>query len=106
MSSLKPCPFCGSSPFLMRKEIEANGRRYFKIFIGCNSSTCGAYIPNGAFSTLDYSMEEAEEKAIKKWNHRYKNNDSCGFDYFVLGALDAARQVIVNRYKKEKEDEF
>ena len=106
MNSFKRCPFCGSSPFLMREEFEENGRKYFKFFVRCCNSNCAAYIPNGIFTTVDYSMEEAQQRALKIWDHRYKNNDLYGFNCFVSGALEAARQAIVDRYEEDIENDL
>ena len=49
-------------------------------------------------------MEEAQQRALKIWDHRYKNNDLYGFNCFVSGALEAARQAIVDRYEEDIEN--
>lgn len=75
MSSLKPCPWCGSSGSINIEPMWNNSHGYY----GCYSYqvkciTCNTSAPNSKFDTIDLTHEEAKNRAITAWNTRKENN--------------------------------
>lgn len=76
IQSLKPCPYCGATPFEeIRTEIKANWfdsySAYFTVFIGCKR--CEIEMNSGKESakriTFD-KLDEIREGMRKRWNKR------------------------------------
>lgn len=60
MSELKPCPFCGETPVIIKTTCLSNGVELYHAFHNCFA--INEYINSGNFET--------EKKAVKVWNAR------------------------------------
>lgn len=101
----KPCPFCGSSAILIKENLEGYPSEY-EIYMKCASPSCSATVPGGHYTTLHNTEEEVTKKATDIWNYRYKFKEYNAehFNAYVAGVLDSARQAILVRYKKDREE--
>lgn len=65
MEQLKPCPFCGKTPYTMINGIENN----VEIEIGCNKChfRLNGYLVTGANFNI---FDESKNELIAKWNRR------------------------------------
>ena len=61
------CPWCGMSGDL---ELQATEDGFFDVQVRCSNNKCKATAPHGRFTTRLMSMEQAEKRAIAKWNKR------------------------------------
>lgn len=83
MTELLPCPFCGSIPTIVTKDVEPQGDSYFgsrlETFVQCE---CGCCLFDGTFHegfcqsyiTIDdnyYQTLTKEETAAAAWNRRF-----------------------------------
>lgn len=79
MDELKPCPFCGTIPYIERKPLwrtYKNGSTHgyygcFEYDIHCDK--CGCRVNLGRNDSIYNTEEEARENAIKAWNKRTDN---------------------------------
>ena len=66
-ATLKPCPWCGGTPFLYEKLL-----RHFlgksEFVIRC--SECGATPPKGEFNDICCTRDYAVQQAVEAWNRR------------------------------------
>ena len=53
---LKPCPFCGSEPFLHQMHVQKTGEDLEMFTVICTNCHAGVYVP--------------KEEAIAAWNRR------------------------------------
>lgn len=108
---LKPCPFCGRQPIMEECDrlitIGCKPCGYTRHFNGLVQAEIDTGVPvhylDGTISNCEWYDKDAEEKAVKKWNTRYKETpkkpiemrinldivsrcDNCGAD------LDGERQ--------------
>jgi hypothetical protein len=64
---LKPCPFCGKTPKIVRTDVEPQGDSWYgrrmETYVSCE---CGATLFDEGFHMGFWSNEEAE----KRWNTR------------------------------------
>lgn len=67
MENLKPCPFCGGTPFLYVKPIRGY-KGNFSYRVLCTK--CAAYVPIGEVHDLYMDAELAEQTATAAWNRR------------------------------------
>ena len=66
MNNLKPCPFCGRTPGVLKRPSALDG--YF-CAISC---FCGGYSARAHQAAIDADEAEAYEKAAQRWNRRAK----------------------------------
>ncbi|MBO7693763.1 MAG: Lar family restriction alleviation protein [Methanobrevibacter sp.] len=68
---IETCPWCGGAGHMVIEPMWRGSHGYH----GCYSwevqcTQCGATTPNGKFDNIYISQEEAEYKALEKWNKR------------------------------------
>ena len=79
--SLKPCPWCGSHPTLIKdrlwQEHNYNGQTVTHGYVGCyeyyyqcSNFDCLAVAPHGKIDTIYHTEEEAEKMAKEAWQTR------------------------------------
>lgn len=76
--NIKPCPFCGETPYLERKPLwstYSNGSTHgyygcHEYVIQCRNPECGCSVKLGRNDTVYNKDEEARQNAIKAWNRR------------------------------------
>ena len=77
---LKPCPFCGTTPYLDRRPMwrMANGgvvHGYYECYaydVHCPNPTCGCRVNLPNSNTIYNTHEEAKQNAINAWNRRFE----------------------------------
>lgn len=72
---LKPCPFCGGEPKIVKRDVEPQGDSWYgkkvETFVLCD---CGACLFDGGFHEGFY---DAETRAVEAWNHRTPISEEC-----------------------------
>lgn len=69
MSEIKPCPFCGSSPFYYEDELSDD--RLFHSYIECENQDCQVSIMSKQVMIHgEEGNQEKIEELISKWNRR------------------------------------
>lgn len=61
------CPWCGMSGDI---ELQSTPEGFFYVQVRCSNKKCLATSPHGMFSSEKMTINEAEKKAIEKWNKR------------------------------------
>lgn len=68
---LKPCPFCGGAPEVVRRDVEPQGDPWYgdkeETFVLCG---CGACLFDGSFHEGFGTGETARIDAVEAWNSR------------------------------------
>lgn len=68
---LKPCPFCGGAPEVVRRDVEPQGDPWYgdkeETFVLCG---CGACLFDGSFHEGFGTGETARIDAVEAWNRR------------------------------------
>lgn len=71
MAELKPCPFCGSTNLIASDTVKhkvSNGVKFPERVAFVECMTCSAAA--GFYTTKEYGVKIALEKAIEAWNRR------------------------------------
>ena len=76
---LKPCPFCGTIPYLERKLYGAGGPNglthgYYdchEYVVRCHNPECGCRVNLPSNNTVYITDEKARQNAINAWNKRF-----------------------------------
>ena len=69
----KPCPFCGSIPFIDRGKqgsCQLHGEPFQAVLIHCKKHECAARPKIEAGDIYNGGWEKAEAEAIERWNRR------------------------------------
>lgn len=72
-AKLKPCPFCGNSPYIEKIPLWNSSYGYygcFKFDIHCDK--CGCRIDLGQNDTVYCEEKQAIKNAVTAWNRRTK----------------------------------
>jgi len=78
--NLKPCPFCGSKPFLNGRGPTVNGKMLWQV--GCDNESCPVHDVWGAGYVSD-------KKATEAWNTRSEINRNKNIhNYRTCGNTD------------------
>ena len=80
---LKPCPFCGTIPYLKRNLLWSRGpdgstHGYYnchEYVVSCPNPKCGCRINLSNNNTIYNTDEEARQNAINAWNKRFKEEE-------------------------------
>lgn len=74
--NIKPCPFCGTIPFLEKKPLwrthGGSTHGYYGSYeydIHCDE--CGCRVPLCGNDTIYRTDKEAQQNALNAWNRRY-----------------------------------
>lgn len=75
MAELKPCPFCGTVPYIERLPLWETYGGHTHGYYGCykydiQCHKCGCAIPLPQNDTIYRKDEEARQNAIDTWNKR------------------------------------
>ena len=77
---IKPCPFCGTIPFLEKKPLWSTHGGTTRGYFGCyeydiHCDECGCRLPLYKNDTIYRSDKEAQQNALNDWNRRYTDVD-------------------------------
>lgn len=74
---LKPCPFCGTIPYLEKRPLWSGSHGYHGCYIyDIHCEKCGCYVNLGRNDTIYITDEEAKQNAINAWNQRVAGVDT------------------------------
>lgn len=91
-NNLKPCPFCGGTPFVATVEHSEESRPNDYRFHG--RVMCRNCQASAGTTGFDKTYEEATEKAVKRWNNRQDNRLLLDVARAAADLMDAQQDML------------
>ena len=111
MDELKPCPFCGVAPKMLKRPMwqSWNGITHgyfgcYEFIIECENEECLCRVKMDKNDTIYRTEEEAKQNCIRSWNRRIERREMTGDYKWIKEDKEAAFLYGGYRYVIDDED--